>query len=29
MTFYHFQCIAPVLLMFVVGAVACWFSGNI
>lgn len=29
MTLYHFQCIAPMLLMFVVGAIACWFNGNV
>lgn len=29
MMLYHFQCIAPMLLMFVVGTIACWFSGNI
>lgn len=27
MTMYHFQCVAPVALMFFVGAVACWRSG--
>lgn len=27
-TAYQFQCIAPMLLFFLVGGVACWFSGN-
>jgi hypothetical protein len=29
MTAYQFQCTAPVALMFFVGAVAYWFSGNV
>lgn len=27
MTIYHFQCLAPVAVMFLVGAVASWRSG--
>lgn len=28
-TAYQFSCVAPVALMFLVGAVAYWFSGNV
>lgn len=27
MSIYHFQCLAPVAVLFLVGAVACWRSG--
>lgn len=29
MTLYHFQCIAPLLLWCLIGAVACWKKGLI
>lgn len=28
MTMYHFTCVAPFLSWCLIGAVACWFSGN-
>lgn len=28
MTMYHFTCVAPFLAWCLIGAVACWFSGN-
>lgn len=28
-TAYQFSCVAPVALMFFVGAVAYWFGGNV
>ena len=29
MTMYHFTCVAPFLAWYLIGAVACWFSGNV
>lgn len=29
MTMYHFTCVAPFLAWCLIGAVACWFSGNV
>ena len=29
MSLYHFQCIAPMLFFFLLGAVAMLFSGNV
>lgn len=28
MTMFHFTCVAPFLARCLIGAVACWFSGN-
>ncbi len=28
MTMFHFTCVAPFLAWCLIGAVACWFSGN-
>lgn len=27
MSLYHFQCLAPVAVFFLIGALACWHSG--
>lgn len=29
MSMYHFTCVAPFVLWCLIGAVACWFSGNV
>ena len=29
MSLYHFQCIAPMLFVFLLGAIAMLFSGNL
>lgn len=29
MTMFHFTCVAPFLAWCLIGAVACWFSGNV
>lgn len=29
MSMFHFTCVAPFVLWCLVGAVACWFSGNV
>lgn len=29
MAMYHFTCVAPFLAWCLIGAVACWFSGNV
>lgn len=29
MTMYHFTCVAPFLAWCLIGAVACWFNGNV
>ena len=29
MTMYHFTCVAPFLAWCLIGAVACWISGNV
>lgn len=29
MSLYHFQCVAPLLVWCLIGAVGCWFSGNL
>lgn len=28
MTMFHFTCVAPFLAWCLIGAMACWFSGN-
>ncbi len=29
MAVYHFQCLAPFFVWCLIGAVGCWFSGNL
>lgn len=29
MTMYHFQCLAPFFVWCLIGAVGCWFGGNL
>lgn len=29
MSLYHFQCLAPYFIFCLIGAVACWISGNV
>lgn len=29
MSLYHFQCLLPYFVFCLIGAVSCWFSGNL